>query len=610
MKNKESTVTTAAYLTDMEYCHVINTTTGKVSLVEGPARLKYKLGLFHKVHGSVKEKVIVNEDEYAVVMNPVDKKSKKLQAGKWELRDGPVMFSMHPGEKIWGGAIDKIQYLEMGEYVTVLNPFEDGTNVYGKRKIITGKTSYKPLPGEKYSKKKHTIVLKNNQGMYIKAVRDFIDNEIERKAGDEWLVKGPLYYLPTDDVEITERKIDEVSLAEHSGIYIKNVITGKVRLEQGPKTIMLEPHEIKWNKEYTQSEIEAIWRPSLNKGADKNRGRKFDPMDIINFDPAIAQPLWVLENEAIKIMSQDKASRIEFGPVVLLLEAYERPFVMTIAGGTPKNTKRLKIWKIKLGPNFSTDELDVRTSDNAEITIKVRYKWKFDVNKEDAVEAEKIFSVSDFVGLATETMASKIRDEAAKHTFEELHSKCSEILKVAVFGTAGNEEFEFENGFKIFGLDIKEIRPKDEEIAHQMNDAITANMQIVVDKVKLEAELLSEKQRTEKTRDIEVSKKDLITAQQENIKLEKTGDATAEAEAILIKARAEAESIKIKKIAEAEGEAEKIQKVLDMLVDKDGEFNRYLEIQKVEALKNIEKLAIIPEGSNTLFSITDLLRKQ
>lgn len=595
MVNDEKHVKMPNLLTDLEFCHVINTRSGKLSLIEGPHR--FGIGMTYKMHGSVRTKIVLAENQYAVVLNPRDRRdSKKQMSGKWELRKGSMTFSLYPGEELWTGEIKQVLSLKMGEYVVVENPIEDNQIMYGKRKTIVGPTSYMPLPGEIYKNMTTTIVLEKGQGIYVKALVDFNDDGIERKAGDHWLIKGPAYYLPPDTVMVTKREVKEISLSEHSGVYIKDVIKGSIRLERGAKTIMLEPHEMLWEKDYTQSEIIAIWRPTLPEGSDRNRGKKFDSEEAVTFQKYDAQPLWVLENEAMKVMSQDDKTRIEFGPKVILLEPFERPFVMSIAGGTPKNTKRLKIWKIKLGPNFSTDVLDVRTKDNAEIQIRVRYMWRFNVDKKKKEDADLIFSVSDFVGLATETLASKIRDEAANHPFEELHSKCTEILKKAVFGDA--DYFEFPNKFKVEALDIKEIKPKDPKIADKLNEAIKSNMDIYVNKIKFDAENKTEKER-----------KELISSQTENIKLEMVGKAQAEADAIRTRAKAEAEAIKLKKVAEAEGEAEKMKKIMDLLA-KDENSKKYLDFLNMESIKNVEKLVIVPDGAGTFLTLPEMMLKK
>ena len=113
-------------------------------------------------------------------------------------------------------------------------------------------------------------------------------------------------------MRLTQKRTISLSL------YKRGFIVREIRLVRGPQTYMLTPYEELWAKQYSQSEIEAF------------------KMEEYKIDKTEAYPLWVLENEVMKIMSE-KDQKIVFGPKVILLEPHERPYVMTIAGGTPKN---------------------------------------------------------------------------------------------------------------------------------------------------------------------------------------------------------------------------------------------------------------------------------
>ncbi|MFX0098726.1 MAG: SPFH domain-containing protein [Candidatus Hodarchaeota archaeon] len=517
------------YLTEREYCQVVNKLTGKIRLVSGPARLKFTLGLFEGIrYGKKFKKIILKENQYAIINNPYSKEEKKVLYGEREIRVGPDIFPLHPGEKMEGNVTD-------------------------------------------------VHVLPQGSGLLIEAVDDFLDGDIQRTAGDQWIIKGPRSFIPNKHETIIE-EIEGIALPENMGIYIKNTQTGEIRLEKGPKTIMLQPWEERYHKTYTVSELEAI--------------RYRD-----GFDRTVAQPLWVLEKEVTKIMTEEN-QRIVFGPKVLLLGPYERPYIMRIAGGTPKNSKRLKIWKIKLGPNFSTDILEVRTRDNAVLRIRYRLKWHINVDKENP---DKIFAVSDFVGNMTEMMASIIRDEAANHNFEELHSKASEIMKRAIFND--NESYLFEeNGLEITNIDIKEIVPSDEEIASQMNDAIKSNMNIYVNKIKQEAEIEAEKQEILGRMEIEEKRQELIRRENENKKLEVVGLAEMEAQAARVRAQGEADSLMLLENAKNSGELLFLKSQIDEL----GGVEKFLALEKLKAL-NISKMAIIPTDSKMFLPVEDIL---
>lgn len=525
-------------LTDLEYCHVINKRTGKIRLVEGPSRLRFILGLFEEVYGKKEKKIILNSNQYAIVLNPYDIEKRSLKYGDREVRVGSCAFSLHPGEELD-------------------NSIPVGA-VYNSNCI------------------KEIYVLERHKGLVLKALKTFKEGDTERKAGDEWIIKGPIHYIPHKYVKV-KKLIQEISLGEHCGIYIKNRKTGETRLEKGVKNLMLEPEEVLFEREYTKSEIMAI---------------RFSE----NFDRTKAQPLWILENEMLKYMSENKEI-IEFGPKVIILEPFQRPFIMTISGGTPKGLKCLKIWKVMLGPRFSTDLLDIRTKDNAVLQIKLRYKWRFNVDPENP---NKVFAVSDFIGLATETMAGIIRDEAAKLHFDELHSQATSIIKRAIFKDKHSYIFE-ENGFEIFDIDIKEIKPKDTEIAKQMNDAIKSNMQIFVNKMEQKARLESERLQLEGKKELEARRKKLLELEHENMKAEERVKTEIKIEKIKKIAEAEAEAIKIKKNVKREAEIAKIKGIIEAIGKDDAD--KYLKLQQILSLKEIEKMAIIPTDSNMFLPI-------
>ena len=285
---------------------------------------------------------------------------------------------------------------------------------------------------------------------------------------------------------------------------------------------------------------------------------------------------------------------VEFGPKIILLEPFERPFIMTISGRTPKVPDILKIFKVMLGPVFSSDELGVRTKDNASLKVRLRYKWRFIV---DPDHPEKVFNVEDFIGFATETMAGLIREEAAQHNFEKFHSDATQIIKDVIFKKHGSSEsgeeadsyvFE-ENGFEIFGIDVKNITPEDPEIAAKLNAAISQNMDIYVKKIQQTAELEAQRKLIEGKMDIEKARSDLIALEQENRRAEQLGQANIEAEAV-----------RVRTTAEAEAEASKISKIIASLGDNP---DRYIRLQQVLSFKNVSKTVVVPTDSKLFVPI-------
>lgn len=51
-----------------------------------------------------------------------------------------------------------------------------------------------------------------------------------------------------------------------------------------------------------------------------------------------------------------------------------------------------------MGPEFSTDEITVETSDHAVLKLLLAYNWRFKVDENNIESASKIFAVKDFIG--------------------------------------------------------------------------------------------------------------------------------------------------------------------------------------------------------------------
>lgn len=600
-------------LTKMEYCHVKDFNTAAVTLVKGPHR--GFLESHEEIYGDppIKKKIVLQDGQYAIVLNPFREYEAKPQdenapkgevlMGDREVRIGPQMFALHPGEEL-----DKTR--QVGRTTSRIIK-RAGRRRSEDDEIVDDDAEYY-ADDPAFNGIRDAYVLKHNKGLLLKALNDFGDDSTDpvtqRNAGDEWIVKGPCYYIP-QKYGLVKRMIKAISLGDREGVYVKDIQRGKIRLESGPNTIMLTPDEELWSKPYTKSELKAIDFQFKN-----------------DMERAYARPLWVLDKEVTKIMSDasnggsgERTSAVVFGPKVVMLDPYQRPYIMDISGNTPKEPNYLKIWKIKLGPNFSTDTLGVRTKDNAVLEITLRYKWRFRI-PDDEKDYDQIFQVSDFIGLMTETMGSLIRDECAKHDFEDLHSNAMKIVKTAVFGTtepktktpdqSESDEYEYsyifkENGLKVIDIDIKRIAPEDDAIADQLNEAIKSNMTIYVDKLKQNAKLEAEREAIEGKKLIEEEKKELIKLEQANMEAKQVGSAKIKALALMEEARGEAEAIKVKSDAETDAKIEEMKRVIETVKADDSK--TLLQLEHIKAFGNIRKVLILPTDSKLFLPSGKLL---
>ena len=247
---------------------------------------------------------------------------------------------------------------------------------------------------------------------------------------------------------------------------------------------------------------------------------------------------------------------------------------------------------------FVTDQLCVRTKDNAELSILLRYKTRFQVDKNNI---EKMFIVEDFIGYATETLAAIIRQEAAQHDFEEFHANAAQYIGEKIFTNERNYYRFEENGFEIFAIDIKKIIPEDKDIADQLSAAIKSNMDIYINKMQQFAQLEAERQLNEGRLEIEKSKKRLLELEQENYRAKTLGNAEIDAEARIKKAEGESEALRIVNQTQNTLELEKMNTSIDHLTQEGGE--AYIRLQQVQSFRNVDKTIIVPTDSKLFVPI-------
>jgi major vault protein len=136
--------------------------------------------------------------------------------------------------------------------------------------------------------------------------------------------------------------------------------------------------------------------------------------------------------------------------------------LISLSGGKPKVPNKIKTICLLLGPDFSTDIIQIETSDHARLSLTLSYNWHFDVSVagNDPKEATKLFSVPDFVGDACKAIASRVRGACAGVAFDDFHKNSASIIRASVFGLDENKKirnkfFFPQNNLTITNVDIQ-----------------------------------------------------------------------------------------------------------------------------------------------------------
>ena len=378
----------------------------------------------------------LNKNQYTYILDPVDAKTGKNRLGAKELRKGECAFFLQPGEHLDGGIKD----------------------VY---------------------------ILGEDNALLLKALEKYTDEEGSvHEPGDKWMVNGPVSYIPPIEVEVLEHR-NRIPLDKNEGVYVRDAKTGLVRCEIG-KTFMLAAHE-----ELIEMDLSEDVEKLINAQAVGKAKLKRDKTKVVSYRCPY--------NTAVQVYDyKQKNSRVVFGPALVQLGPDEQFTVCVLSGSKPKVPGIVKTIAVQMGPEFSTDIIDVETSDHARLRLQLSYNWRFNVDRTDQKQAQRIFNVRDFIGDMCNVMASKVRGTVASITFDDFHKNSARLIRKSIFGTNEQgkikEEFSFtENNLVVTNVDIQNVAPVDAKTRDSLQKSVTLAIEISTQSQEQNAKYLADK---------------------------------------------------------------------------------------------------------------------
>jgi len=274
---------------------------------------------------------------------------------------------------------------------------------------------------------------------------------------------------------------------------------------------------------------------------------------------------------------KEKKARLVWGPDLVMLGPDEQFTVLSLSGDKPKRPHVIKSLALQLGPDFMTDIVIVETADHARLSLKLSYNWFFEAYA-TSKDADKIFSVPDFVGDACKAIASRVRGAVAGHSFDEFHKHSAKLIRTAIFGIdeVGKIKNRFvfaQNKLIVTNIDIQSVEPVDSRTRDALQKSVQLAIEITTKSQEAEARHEAERreqearghlerQKIEDEAEAEKARTNLLRLQAESAAVESTGQATAEA-----KARADAAQIEAEARVEQSrlsADAEKIKAAADL----------------------------------------------
>jgi major vault protein len=200
------------------YIHVLDNNTNVTRVEIGPQTFVRKD--HETIVAGPEQMIMIPPRHYCVIANPVVRDAKwnvviegspqqvKLKHGDEEIRFEQDPFPLYPGEKLMG-KVSPLQVVapHTALRLKALRDFVDGDVVRqaGDEWLFRGPGTYYPRIEVQISEIVRAIIIKPHQALRLRARKEFKDQSgVVRRAGEEWLVREAGAYLPDVNEEVVE----------------------------------------------------------------------------------------------------------------------------------------------------------------------------------------------------------------------------------------------------------------------------------------------------------------------------------------------------------------------------------------------------------------------
>lgn len=220
------------------YVHIKDTFTNITYLVEGAKN--YALKSNEVLVKDITPHIQLGKSQYIIIANPVVRSDNgvelesfgqvKLRWGEEEIRidqDYRDPFPLYPGEEI-KGKISNFVIVQANEELKLMAVRPMWDNMKKKQRkpgdqwMVRGPVNYVPRIECQILKKIQALIVKPNTAIKLRASRDCVDKYgNKRKAGEEWLVREAGSYLPNTDEEVKDNCVKAFTLTDKAALHLR-----------------------------------------------------------------------------------------------------------------------------------------------------------------------------------------------------------------------------------------------------------------------------------------------------------------------------------------------------------------------------------------------------
>ncbi len=327
----------------------------------------------------------------------------------------------------------------------------------------------------------------------------------EYHPGDEILLTGvSTFFVPFNEIEILSPEsglavvgndhskvfIEAIGIDQKSGIYVRDLTTGEVRLVRGKQSYLVDPRK---EVQITRTVPADDW----NLWIAANEPHKLTAVPVTT---PWAVSITVPNNTAVLITSANDRRVVE-GPCVTLLGYEETLYPVLLSTGTPKSDQDpLRTCFLRTVGNRVSDEIAIETADFVRVAIRVSYSVTFTTAQRD-----RWFNHENYIQIMVDHLRSIVRGRCRTVTLMALWPQLPNVLRDTILGEHKDgprpgRQF-VENGTAVTEVEVLSATIVDKVVAELLQRVQTESVTLQIGDRQVQAALLSAKLRADVERE-------------------------------------------------------------------------------------------------------------
>ena len=275
---------------------------------------------------------------------------------------------------------------------------------------------------------------------------------------------------------------------QKSGIYVRDLTTGEVRLIRGKQSYLVDPRkEIHITRTLSRDD----WNLWIVPGEPHKATH-------IPITTPWAISIVVPHNTAV-LATSAAAQRVIEGPCVALLEYEETLVPLRLSTGTPKDDEDpLVTCYLRTVGNRVSDVVELETADFVRIHVRITCSVTF-----QREHKERWFNSENYVQVLCDHVRSIVRSRARTLSLSQLWPQISAVVRDTILGPRNEAEggrkgrFFAENGMNVHEVEVLEAEIQDPVIAEMMRNVQRESVTLTIGDRQAQEALTSVKLRTE-----------------------------------------------------------------------------------------------------------------